>query len=401
MVTERRSARQAAWWMVCLGTGLGLALGEWILAPRLLPPPGYYVRSPGAVREVMVADGQMPGVHGTAVAVSTADGLRADPYSPDDRYRILCLGGSTTECAVLDDSEAWPHLLQDRLRAAAPELHAWVGNAGGPGDNSRQHILVMEHVVPRVPDCQAVIHLIGINDLMHSLMVQLDYQPLTPEQILTDGPSFDLAFRWYPYRGHDETWYKRTNTWQVARKAKHAWLVRHKAPELARMARQNHATQQAELRERRRTVMTALTTLPNLDDVLAEYQRNLNYLIRQAREQGVRPIFLTQPTLWHDGMPADQRARLWFGTIGPDPFQATEYYGPEALAAGMARFNAATQRVCAEQDVECLDLAPLIPKDLGSFYDDCHFNEPGARQVADAVAEYLLARSPFANSEDR
>ena len=397
MVTERRSARQAAWWLVCLGTGLGLALGEWVLAPRLLPPEGYYVQPPGQTWVSELGDGVLPGVHGTARCVFTSEGIRADPYSPRDRVRILCIGGSTTECSVLDTNEAWPHLLQDRLRAAVPQRRAWVGNAGRSGLNSRHHIQVMEHVVPQLPSCDMVIHLIGFNDLTYRLGKAEDFVPLRPAEILADRPTMDKAFRFYPGMDSDRAWYQRTNAWRLARRVKQAVVERRKAPELARMTRYDYQTRRQRLLERRRQ-MTVLQQLPDLQPALAEYQRNLRCLIGQARQQGVRILFLTQPALWHARMTAAEQDLCTFGVVGGDPFTATDRYAVSALAAGMARYNDATRRVCAEEQVECLDLASLIPKDLDSFYDDCHFNEPGAAKVAAAVADYLLAQPPFAET---
>ena len=50
-------------------------------------------------------------------------------------YRILTLGGSSTECLVLDQTEAWPQLLQDRLNETN-KYQVWVGNAGQSGTHN-------------------------------------------------------------------------------------------------------------------------------------------------------------------------------------------------------------------------------------------------------------------------
>jgi hypothetical protein len=51
--------------------------------------------------------------------------------------------------------------------------------------------------------------------------------------------------------------------------------------------------------------------------------------------------------------------------------------------------------VCRERGLECVDLAAKLPRDTSVFYDDCHFNESGARRVAEVLAEHLLGRAPF------
>jgi len=55
----------------------------------------------------------MPGVEGTARFTGNDVGLRGPAY-PADRnniYKVVTIGGSTTESLYLDDSEEWPHLL--------------------------------------------------------------------------------------------------------------------------------------------------------------------------------------------------------------------------------------------------------------------------------------------------
>jgi hypothetical protein len=40
--------------------------------------------------------------------------------------------------------------------------------------------------------------------------------------------------------------------------------------------------------------------------------------------------------------------------------------------------------------MECLDLAPLIPKDSLHFYDEAHFTELGAAVAAEKIAAHIL-----------
>lgn len=378
------------------GLAAGLALAEWVLAPRMLPPAGYYIKPPLQTWQAEPGDGELPGVYGPAQLSFNADGLRADPCDEADQDRILCIGGSTTECLVLDDAEAWPHLLQDRLRAVAPQRHAWVGGAGMPGGNARHHILVMNYVVPRLPRCDTVLHLIGFNDAMYRFVADTAYAPMPSEQVLTDESSLELAFLEYPGRRGGLPWFKRTNLWQLGRRAKRGWQHLSVMDGAAPLSGMSYAEQIARLHERRRTVMTVRETMPDLTVALEEYAGHLRYLIQQGRDHRVRTVFLTQPTLWHAGLTPQEEGQLRFGDIGRDAFEATEYYRADLLAEGMQRYNDLTRQICDEEGVECLDLASLVPRDLGHFYDDCHFNEAGAVTVAEAVAEYLRSRPPYA-----
>jgi hypothetical protein len=72
------------------------------------------------------------------------------------------------------------------------------------------------------------------------------------------------------------------------------------------------------------------------------------------------------------------------------------FYSVEALAEGMAAYNGRLLEICRQRQVECIDLATLLPKDTTVFYDDAHFNESGAKQVARIVADYLSHHDLFA-----
>ena len=99
---------------------------------------------------------------------------------------------------------------------------------------------------------------------------------------------------------------------------------------------------------------------------------------------------MTQPYIWRDDLPQEMRDRLWFG--GQDNFTSGEprsYYSVGVLAEAMALYNSKLLQICSERDLDCIDLAAMLPQDDTVYYDDVHFNESGARQVADKVTPVL------------
>jgi len=111
-------------------------------------------------------------------------------------YRILCVGGSTTECLYLDDARAWPALLEQDLTAAHPAAPVWVGNAGISGLASGDHLrfLYESAWLARV---DAVVVQAGVNDLARTLegagvrglraRAPLDAQPGVPLPAVAGG----------------------------------------------------------------------------------------------------------------------------------------------------------------------------------------------------------------------
>ena len=47
---------------------------------------------------------------------------------------------------------------------------------------------------------------------------------------------------------------------------------------------------------------------------------------------------------------------------------------------------------------ECVDLAPLVPKNISAVMHDVHVNENGARIVAEGLARNLVPTAPFSAS---
>ena len=68
---------------------------------------------------------------------------------------------------------------------------------------------------------------------------------------------------------------------------------------------------------------------------------------------------------------------------------AVKYYGINALSTGMDMYNKTLIEFCNSRDLEYIELDKMIPRDISAFYDDVHFNENGAKLVADAISVYL------------
>jgi hypothetical protein len=81
-----------------------LAAGEAII--RIAVPSGPVLRTPNKVLEYEPASWGVTGVTGRKRFTTNSLGLRG-PELPQEQhlYRIIAIGGSTTECFVLDDSE--------------------------------------------------------------------------------------------------------------------------------------------------------------------------------------------------------------------------------------------------------------------------------------------------------
>lgn len=383
----RGAAASAA--LVLCSIAISLVAAE--VALRLAIPSGFFIWKPHMSRTFHPTPGTMPGVSGESHFRTNSLGLRGDEPSDQDRFRILALGGSTTECLFLDQSEAWPQLLQGLLNADGRSPRTWVGNAGMSARNTRHHVMAMRHLPLREMKIDAVVMLPGINDLSIRLSQDAAYDPRALQDPSNERRLIAETFLGLARGDPRDPWFKQTALWQLARGVKALWF-----PSADSGAVQDDVgAVYDEWRRHRQQAARLIATMPDLGSALDEYRRNLREVAALAKANSVRLILLTQPTMWRPGLPPELDRLLWFGGVGNFQVQPGQpYYSVEALAEGIRRYNDELLQVCKEQLAECIDLTGLA-KDTSVFYDDVHFNESGSRQVAQLVATYLMAHPPF------
>lgn len=348
--------------------------------------PSYLVWPPYLKHKNIPAPGVFHGISGESRFETNAYGIRGPDFAADrgKEYRILFLGGSATESFYLDQDETWPALIAKNLTATADGRSVWVGNIGRSGHNIRDHLVEMRVLVPKLP-VDALVFMVGVND---------------------------LGLRLAQDRAHNPRFLD--NKDNIAYQLKHAFSVLPDDPDLpfyrkgflgrllntdAQRAKPHHIVDNAgwafdrwrQLRKQGQLV----NDLPSLDAALQEYARHVAEIAERAKQMRVRIVFMTQPALWRAGLSQTEQNTLWMGGIGDYQADGGRYYTPAVLARGLAAYNRTLLDACKRAGAECFDLAAHIKQDLSVFYDDCHFNESGAREVAKATIGYLRSKPPF------
>jgi lysophospholipase L1-like esterase len=306
------------------------------------------------------------------VVRANALGLRGDDLDLADRrpLRVVTLGGSVTECLLLDDADTWPRRLQDVL-GARTRRPVWVGNAGRSGEMTLDYIAHARVLLPALaPDL--VIVMPGGNDLQAAVEDRLLPMDLTDPSALarysarlySSGDAADLNASYLAF-------------WLGRRFSQPSYDF---APLYERMAR-------------RRREARPLDALPQLEDALDVYRANLSQLVAALGRIPTRPrvVFLTHPAIWKPEMSARELGALWAGYTCMQ-CDRPEYYSPRALAEALQAFNRELIAVSARAGVPCYDLASRLPKTLDVFYDDAHLREEGARLVANVVGNFVTSQ---------
>lgn len=368
------------------GTLLALVAAEAAARSFFPGADAFYIYPPGLRRTFLPAVKILPGLPKVAHFDVNSLGLRGDEPPEGDAYRILALGGSTTQCAYVDQPDSWPMRVQTLLAGAAEGRRVWVANAGRSGFTTRRHVVQLRHLLDQEPRFDAVLLLAGVNDLAQRLEFGDEEPPLA--ELSFEGVATADCFTFVPTEHDDKNpFLKRLGLFRMAKLLE----VRSSMP-----AQEDIGQEQLRWRRNRRNASEIREELPDLAPALEAYRANLAACAAITREHGVRLILVDQPSIWRADLPESAHQILWLGGVGNYQKQrGLPYYSITALAEGMARYNQALHQAAEQAGVESIHLAEQIPKDVRHFYDDVHFNDQGSCAVAEVIADYLGARPPF------
>ena len=374
---------------------IGMAVLELAAAnilTRLEPQVPYHTRGANLRLVFRPAPQTMPGLEGTARYSTDARGIRA-PLTADARHglRLVCIGGSTTECTYLDDWETWPSRLMKRLNGERGHEYVWIGGMGVSGYATREHLQLLR--APEFPTgIQGVILQPGINDLWRFLSNEEDQIDLQRFEEQAPGEGSMPAVIASPYK---PLW-TRSRLVELYHTVQR--LRRTPSPEDPAMIESSGGEEYA-VRRHRRAQATLTDALPDLTAGIERYRHRVTEIIQTCRSRNLFLAFTTQPVLWEAALPPEVASRCWFGWL-PDG----RYLTLGAMRRAIDAYNGALKEWCEHEKIACVDLGSMngIPE---YFYDDCHFTGEGAERaaqlIADALGERLfkLPDAPSGNQE--
>src|SRR5262245_18426055 len=158
------------------GAALLFAAAE-LVARRAIRASSRYLVWPAHARRVTILDrGSLPGLPVLVRTEINADGERGDALPKDwsRAWRVLVLGGSSTECHYVDQPSTWPAVAQRFLNRAENlerrgVRRAHVGNVGRSLATCRHLNRMLERILPRTERLDAVVIMIGAADLVEWL----------------------------------------------------------------------------------------------------------------------------------------------------------------------------------------------------------------------------------------
>ncbi len=336
------------------------------LEQSLRPRAPFHTRGPNIHNTFDPDPAYLPGIHGPSHFTTGPGGIRAPAPAAQGQARVLCVGGSTTECVYLDDNETWATLLPNFLE---PDLasRVWVGNVGISGFDTRDHLQFVRES-PLLAGAEALIVQCGINDLWRFLAQEVEAMDYGRFEDAPGNIDVRIQEKYRP-------WWTRSRLIQLY----HTWCQPPPPPE----QREGIGGSEYEIRRSKRRSALLTGELPPLQLGLEAYKQNITAIIEDSRARGVPVLFTTQAVLWQADLPAEAADRCWFGWL-PDG----RYLSIDALREAMDAYNQTLMDTCSSAGVPWVDLSALHGNPAW-FYDDCHFTEAGAVEVARRIAPEL------------
>jgi lysophospholipase L1-like esterase len=345
---------------------------------RIISPNQYFIWPPDLKQYFLPDSAVFAGIKDTSFFKINSSGFRGNEKKDSNLIHIVTIGGSTTECLYLDQSETWPALLEKFLNESFNEKFQ-IFNGGRSGLNSNHHLLQIQKLLEEDNWIDVIIVLEGINDLQYALSLGKNYQKENSQSI------YDKSFLVSPVN-NELPFYKRSYLYMYLTKLQRA-ISSYKS------AQDPYGYDYIKWRKNRANASEIIDSIPNLSSSLSNFEHNNESMIDIAKSKNKRIIFLTQPVSWDNSMPPYQKKLCWFGWIGSDQYKNTGfYYSFSALKKSLDKYNSLLKETCKERNVECLSLDSILEKDTTTFYDDCHFNESGSTKVAKKILMFINSK---------
>ncbi len=270
---------------------------------------------------------------------------------------LVFLGGSTTECVLVEEDLRFPALAGELLaRKSGLKVNAF--NGGKSGNNSLHSInVLLNKVIPLDPQVVVMMH--NINDLV-VLLLERSYWNAHPRR----SPVFTV---------------RNARMSDLVRAKLDAWIP-HTMRTIAAFSSGGPAVRGREdefAHKRGRSIPV------DRDAMLREFEMNLNTFIALCRARRITPVLMTQAHRMTDDPDAFIAGLM-------EPMERDYGIASNAFKALYDAFNDRIRAVGRKQGVLVIDLDRRIPKTGEYLYDLVHFHDKGSAYAADIISSELL-----------
>ena len=285
-----------------------------------------------------------------------ADGfIMPTEIHPEPDFKIVFLGGSTTECFSVDEDKRFPYLVGRLLEAdTAKKINTYNGGKGG---NLSLHSIntLINKVVPMRATCAVFMH--NINDLNNMLYVGGYW-----------GPVRDVIV--VPQR-------------EPSRRPVGPVSWKSVIPNIVRAIGDMRGGPSAGVARDEWKAYRGRKVRFDMAALESDYRKSLRTFVGVCRTWGIIPVLMTQASRFTDSLDATYSHSYFNARITA---QGLDYPTFKSL---FDRFNDIIRETARENDVMLIDLAERVPKSSDYFFDVIHYNNRGSVLVAGIIARQL------------
>ncbi|MDO9532445.1 MAG: SGNH/GDSL hydrolase family protein [Deltaproteobacteria bacterium] len=282
---------------------------------------------------------------------------------------LAFLGGSTTECAYVEEENRFPYLV-GRLVEKKTGLRTDSYNAGKAGNTSLHSLdVLLNKVIPVKPDVAIMMH--NVNDLA-VLIFEKTFWTKNPYRspLVEIKPSFKTAMK-----SIEESFHIMRDLY---------------IPHLSRQLKSfYHYTIGKSVKTDEFKQARGHKIPVDKHRLVSEFSMNLQMFIDISRARKITPVLMTMANRLKDD---------------PDPFILSLERKTVETGTGLNYkdfkelvdlFNQTIREVAAANNVLVIDLDRKVPKEKELMYDFVHLNDAGSKYVSDIIAAELY---PIASS---
>jgi lysophospholipase L1-like esterase len=268
----------------------------------------------------------------------------------ENKKKVICMGGSTTECFYLSDGKDWPNLIAKKLERK--DTHFWLNNAGMDGHSTFGHIKMLEkYIVPLKP--KYLVLMCGLNDLYINEANRFEQKKMS--------------------------WFKSVYS---ALEIPSTILNISRANE-ARKAGLNHQIIQDISKCETMEISDSLINQMIIEekDKIKNYKARLNKIAKICKKNNIKLILISQSILFSNEN--DLFTDTYLGNL------KTGRSNGKAIGKILSVYNRATEEVAEKNEIKFIALGKRLPKDSRYFYDGYHLSNEGSEMVAEIIYDEL------------
>lgn len=296
--------------------------------------------------------GDYPGLDSKLIHTKNSLGFRGPELTDTNATKIICMGGSTTECFYLSDGKDWPNVLGAKLMKKQPEI--WLNNAGMDGQSSYGNLqMLKQYIIDLHPDY--ILLMCGLNDM-----------------------SLDKPSHFDEYSG---TWYQKVYNFLELPSTIVNLVRAGKAKEVGLNHQFIRDYSKAETMEMNDSQIRARLELEQ--PYIGPYKDRLREFADLCKQHNIKLIFVAQSILFSDEK--DLMTNVDLGKL------KTGDINGKTRGYILKMYNKSTYDVATEKGVPYINLAARLPKDSRLFYDGYHFTNEGADLAAEMIYDALIS----------